>query len=353
MATRRPKPVDPSLSAFATSDHSPFADRYDLTGERRILAPLLKSGDPDPADPLFGRYQLFLEREAALRQLQAEHSARQAADPIVPVSTARQINDLGSLEPGAEDTMTLHTAEAMRLFIGMSVAPDKPGYPMAGGRRVAAGLRALWSLSSNDNPYADWALIDISERVSAARSFIATELERLTAMIDALRNKGLACSIVQSRTPAAVRLGFTSPYGFMIAMLIVEFDFYARVVKSAQRRDLISSQESYALLQGAKHRCRSAFEKTLRYQRVLCTEVLIQLSRADFLPGGDEAAGKRVAAVRVALGPVPREIFLAQVQPRHTKRRLQLSEPELRLLNQVAMTNESEGASVSPGALVQ
>jgi len=33
--------VDSSLSAFATADTSPFPDRYDLDGERRVLGPLL------------------------------------------------------------------------------------------------------------------------------------------------------------------------------------------------------------------------------------------------------------------------------------------------------------------------
>lgn len=46
--------VDSSLSAFATADNSPFPDRYDLDGERRILGsssttmtptrPILSSG---------------------------------------------------------------------------------------------------------------------------------------------------------------------------------------------------------------------------------------------------------------------------------------------------------------------
>jgi len=343
MVTRRSSKktaVDPSLSAFATHDRSPFPDKYDLQGERKILAPLISGGDPDPTDPLYPRYELFMEREAELRQMQAAHQARQGADPLVPAAAARQINELGALQPSAADTMTLHTAEAMRLFMGTSVPPGGTGYPMAGGKRVAAALRGLWSLSSNDNPYADWALIDIGDRIAEARQHIAAEQRRILARLDEMKTKGLDYSIVQSRSPSVVQLGFTSPYGFMVAMLIIDVDFFTRVVKSAQRRDLLSSKEGHELLQSTKHRCRSAFERALRFQRILSTPETIGLSRLDWLPTADEQGQKRVSALLRVLGQIPKDIFMGQLQPRHSKRRLQLSAVELRLLDQVALTEE-------------
>lgn len=340
-APRRKKTVDPSLSAFSTSPKSPFPDKYDLIGERKLLEPLLKSGDPDPSDPLYARYELFMERQDKLLQMQAEHRAREGADAVVPAGAARQINMLGTLEPGAEDIMTLHTADAMRLFMGVAVKPGASGYPVAGGRRVAAALRALWSLSSNDNPYADWALIDATEGLADVRGFVEHEQERLMAKLDKMKTMGISVSIVQARSPSAVTLGFKSPYGFMIAMLIVQFDFFARVVKSAQRRDLLSSAEGHALLQAVKHRCRSAFERALKFQRVLCTDETMKLSRLDYLPTADAVAKKRVEAVRQSLGGVPKEIFVGQRQPRHTKRRIKLTESEVRLLGQVAVAEEA------------
>lgn len=356
MVTRRSTKkaaVDPSLSAFATHERSPFPDKYDLQGERKILATLIRSGDPDPADPLYPRYEMFLEREAKLRQMQAEYQARQGADPIVAPATARQINDLGALQPGAADTMTLHTAEAMRLFMGTSVQPGGTGYPMAGGKRVAAALRGLWSLSSNDNPYADWSLVDISERIADARQNIAADQKRILAKLDETKQKGLDYSIVQSRSPSVVQLGFTSPYGFMIAMLIIDFDFFTRVVKSAQRRDLLSSKEGHELLQATKHRCRSAFERALRFQRVLSAKEVVTLSRLDWLPTADEAGKQRVADLQQILGAIPKDIFMGQRQPRHSKRRLQLSEAELRLLDQVALTEEPDASKSAAAELIQ
>jgi len=356
MVTRRSSKktaVDPSLSAFATHDRSPFPDKYDLQGERKILTTLIAGGDPDPADPLYPRYEMFLEREAQLRQMQAEHTARQGADPLVSATSARQINELGALQPSAADTMTLHTAEAMRLFMGTAVPPGGTGYPMAGGKRVAAALRGLWSLSSNDNPYADWSLIDIGDRIAEARQHIAADQKRILSKLDETKAKGLDYSIVQSRSPSVVQLGFTSPYGFMVAMLIIDFDFFTRVVKSAQRRDLLSSKEGHELLQSIKHRCRSTFERALRFQRVLSAKETIELSRLDWLPTADDRAKLRVAGLHQILGSIPKDIFMGQQQPRHSKRRLQLSAAELRLLDQVALTEEVDVSRSAAVELIQ
>ena len=69
--------------------------------------------------------------------------------------------DMGGLVDEVPDTMTLHTKEAYRLFIGRRFDATNQIEAIAGGRRVAASLRAIWYLSSNDNPYADWVLVKL------------------------------------------------------------------------------------------------------------------------------------------------------------------------------------------------
>ncbi|NQE98012.1 hypothetical protein, partial [Bacillus subtilis] len=117
--------VDSSLSAFATADTSPFPDRYDLDGERRVLGPLLDEDDPDPSNPFFGRLQLFYEREAEFKRMRQSHEARAGADPLVGNSEARQIRTLPSLVAESQDVMSLHTLEALRLFMGKAIEPGK------------------------------------------------------------------------------------------------------------------------------------------------------------------------------------------------------------------------------------
>lgn len=330
---------DPAIDAFATSPSSPFPDGYDLDAERRTLAHLIADGDPDPADPWFARYQLYLEREQALREQHAAHALRHGADPLVEVSQARQIDRIGRLSSDGGDRMHLHTRDAMRLFLGRAVKPGESGYPMAGGQRVAAALRALWVLSGNDNPYADWKLIETDQRLTGLCCAIELERQSVLSMLDAVKAKGLDYTILQSREPATLTLGFASPYGYRVALLLVEFDHLVRVVKSAVLRDLLSSAEGRQRLTAIKHKCRSVFHFVVDGQRYLTQPDLTNLSRADFLPTGDATAASRVERARQRFGDVPKDVLLMRVQPRHSRRRVQpLSDAELRLLDAVPLT---------------
>lgn len=364
--------IDTSVDAFArsasspmspaspTSPTSPFADGYDLDAEREILAHLLADGDPDPADPLFGRYQLFLEREEALAHMRETHALRKGSDPLVRPHEAQEISRIGQLDSDGADRMRLHTRDAMRLFLGRSVAPGGPGpqhQSMAGGRRVAAALRALWSLSGNDNPYADWKLIEIVERIAGIRRANELEQQHARQLLDAAREKGLDYSVLLSRDPAQVSLGFGSPYGYMIVMLLVELDYLVRLVRSAVLRDLMSSTDGFRRIGSAKHRCLSVFHFAVHCQRVLTRAELLPLSRVDFLPNADAAASRRVEAARALLGVLPRDVFTGAREPRHSRRRGsrmagRLSDAELRLLDSVPLSGDDAVPDAAAAALV-
>ncbi|MFT4066745.1 PFL_4669 family integrating conjugative element protein [Paraburkholderia sp.] len=346
--------VDPSVDAFARSPSSPFADGYDLQSERAALAHLIASDDPDPADPLFGRYQLFFEREESLDHQQQVHALRQGGDPLVRPHEASEINRIGQLTSEGGDRMHLHTRDAMRLFLGRAVAPGESGHAMAGGRRVAAALRALWSLSGNDNPYADWKLVEIAERITGIRRANELEQQHARQLLDAAREKGLDFAVLQSREPAQVSLGFGSPYGYMVVMLLVEIDWLVRLVRSAVLRDLMASSEGVRRVGSAKHRCLSVFHFAVHCQRVLTRPELLPLSRVDFLPNADAAATRRVEAARVLLGVMPRDVFTGEREPRHSRRRVsRLSEAELRLLDSVPLSGDSADAKAAADTLVQ
>lgn len=353
-ATASTAPVDTSVDAFARSASSPFADGYDLDAERTILAHLIADDDPDPADALFGRYQLFLEREEVLNHMRETHTLRQGSDPMVRPHEAQAISRIGQLGSDGADRMRLHTRDAMRLFLGRSVAPGEPGHPMAGGRRVSAALRALWSLSGNDNPYADWKLIEIADRIAGIRRANELEQQHARQLLDDAREKGLDYTVLQSREPAHVSLGFGSPYGYMIVMLLVELDYLVRVVRSAVLRDLMSSMEGFRRIGSAKHRCLSVFHFAVHCQRVLTRAELLPLSRVDFLPNAEAAARQRVEAARGLLGGLPRDVFTGAREPRHSRRRVsRLSDAELRLLDTVSLAGNDTAPDAASAALVQ
>ena len=164
---------------YPTSSASPFEDSYDIEGEREALKDLLAAENPDETDPRWPRFVELKQREEQLRQMRTVYEVRQGADRLVNDREARGVSEMGALVDEGQDTMMIHTKEAYRLFLGRGRDPDRLLQPIIGGRRVAASLRAVWYLSGNDNPYADWALIDMAGRLDEARKKLDTALPRL------------------------------------------------------------------------------------------------------------------------------------------------------------------------------
>lgn len=326
---------------FLTSPKSPFPDGYDIDGERVVLADLIQADMPDPADPLFPR---FVEYEERLRQLDAINAAKKAQVP----SLDQQVAGIGSLETEGDDQMMLHTRDAMRLFVGRPAGDGQRA--IAGGRRVAASLRQLWGLSSNDNPYADWMLVQFDEQMQDIRLALTGSAERVLTKLEDMRQKGLSYSVLKSAAPVNVSLGFVSPYGYSVATAVVEFDWLSRVVKSAQRRDVLSSKDAHDRLHEARHKCRSTFEPIVRAAGLLMRDELRPLTRADFL-SSDELAVKRVAAVQQLFGMCPKDVFIGQRVPRHTRRSVRLTDQELRLLESVPFADDQTGAETAAGLI--
>ena len=256
---------------------------------------------------------------------------------VTPAGTPAGNASLGYLEDAIPDTMTLHTREAYRIFTGRATeaAGKLPAIP--GGRRFAAVLKSIWHLSANDNPYADWILIRMYAGLVAIRAHLGRVIKAREEAIAALRRKGLTLAVMGSRSPKTVELGFRSPYGYATAEAIVEFDYYVRMIKTLIHKDRLSDEEGRAAIRELGRELRALFAEPIRWERNLLREELRALSRSDFLAGADELARQRVRAVVALFGEVPRPVFTGAAAPRHTRRRVKLSEAELRLLQQASL----------------
>ena len=283
------------------------------------------------------------EDQAAPVLADAGASAASSANVPVPRVFSRLVSQ--------EDVMEVHTYEAMRMYTGLtpdaSQAEHRFGVP--GARRAASALRQLFLLTAMDNPYADWVLIDTDERVAAIKNLIEQTRRVQLGRLDALKAKGLRYSILRAEQPQSLSLGYHSPYGYMMSTLIVMLDECVRVLKSAERRDLLTRRETHELLQGIKRAMRSMFEVVLRGQRVLTHEHLRALKRSDFMPqpgDSDDSSeqAKRVQAVRAVFGTVPADIFSGQRQPRHSLRNERLSAQEMKLLQTLAQDQQAQDA---------
>ena len=261
-----------------------------------------------------------------------------------PSSTAvTTTGALGQLGDETPDVMTLHTQDAYRMFTGRATDPQTQAPAIPGGRRFAAVLKSIWYLSANDNPYADWILIRVYQSLVAIRSQMAQAIAAREAEFDALRRKGLNLSVLRSRSPATVELGFRSPYGYATAEAIVEFDYHVRMVKTLVLKDRMSDDDGRAAIREIGRGLRALFLEPIRWERLLLREEMLPLSRRDFLPTADEVARQRMHIAVTLFGEVPRTVFTGDEAPRHSQRRITPTPAELQLLRQVSLSIDAQG----------
>lgn len=325
-----------------TSADSPFPDKYDIIAEREALKDLIAADEPSMDDPRYARLVELEDRERTLKQLQSAHAQRNGADREVPDAEAVKSRSVGSLVGEDNDVMLLHTLEAGRLFIGRAMEPGKHGYGMSGGKKVGAALRAIWFLSGENNPYADYLLVNAHNRILELRHRLTAASAENTQQMERLRQQGLMYSMLKSAAPLPVTLGFRSPYGYSVIGLVSDYDYFVRSIKTLVRKDLMGDDEGHQAIYGVTKAARSIFEQVVYWQRQLLREEIRPHSRADFLPGAVPDAKKRIAFLTQTLGALPREVFTGAIRPRHSKNRVRLSEQELRLLDEVPLTIETD-----------
>ena len=330
-----------------TVSGSPESDAlkdYPFESEKLAVQHLIDAAEPDLMDPLYPRYEIYVANVANLETQRAERLAREEANPEVPVDAARKARSIGALRSTEEDVMTLHTMEAMRLYLGLSPEPGNSSrFGVPGARRAASALRQLFLLSAMDNPYADWMLIQTDERVGAIKQLIEKTSNKHLKQLDDMKAKGLSYGLLEAKNPQSVSLGYHSPYGYMMSTVVVLFDHCVRVMKSAERRDLLTKKEVHEALYRIKHAIRSMFETTLKGQRVLMNDNMRGMQRSDFLPQSvDEVQKKRIDVARDIFGAVPNDIFVGTKSPRHSLRNERLDSKELRVLEAMAKAQADE-----------
>jgi integrating conjugative element protein (TIGR03761 family) len=272
-----------------------------------------------------------------------------------PLGDARRASSrgaVGRLTDQTPDAMTLHTREAWQMFAGRRGDAAGQVAAIPGGRRFAAVLRSIWALSARDNPYADWILIRVTQRLGEIRAQMAGTIEAREAELDRLRARGLSLSVLASSRPVAVELGFRSPYGYATAEAIVEFDYHVRLVQTLMLKDRLSDEAGREAIREIGRGLRALFLEPIRWERALMREEMLPLSRADFLPGADEAACLRVQAAVSLFGEVPRAVFTGEEAPRHTQRRVTPTAAELRLLREASLSPAVELSPPARGQLL-
>jgi integrating conjugative element protein (TIGR03761 family) len=319
---------------FLTEVGSPFGDGYSISKEEEALADMFAMDHPDK-DPRWPRYVLLIHRKETLERSRLEYRLEQGSEKVVEYIDATKMTALGSLVNDGEDRMVLHTKESFRLFMGRRRDPDGKYQPIIGIKTCASAMRGFWAQSANDNPYADWALLRAVHGLRQFTRELKVLTDRTMGSLRELEAKGLSFSLLCSAEPQSVPLQFKSPYGYLVAEFVVDYDYFTRVAKTAVRKGRLTDAQERDLSRNLIRRIRGWMEELARFNRFLWRPELVRLSRADFLPGADPEALKRVEAVTAIFGPVPPDIFSGRIQPPYTKRRTHITDAERALLERV------------------
>jgi integrating conjugative element protein (TIGR03761 family) len=329
--------------AFFKSKTSPFADGYDIERERLELLSVINRSEAGEtiaaSDPMFDRYMLLLDRQEDLKRLTKQRQKMAEAPSQVTREEVKAYRALGGLVNAAEeeDTITLHTKEAFQLFIGRAADPDNPTAPkIISFKKAGAAYRLLWSLSTNNNPYADWALIDLSHRRQVLQEELAKSVQTMEETLEKLRQtRGMHFVVAQNPTPQSLPVRFKSPYGYAMVDCLAEFDYLVRLIRTLVFKARMTTPLADQLVRDHMRLFRAHFNEVKRFEKYLGDADLLLLTRNDFLPTADDVARSRVSKCIETFGHVPKSIFSMEVVPEFKGHRGDVTDAEKELLKRV------------------
>lgn len=159
-------------------------------------------------------------------------------------------------------TLVIQTRQAQRLLVGR--APREGKVRMVGLPHFSGLMRAIWVAASQDDPYADWHLVQVQDGIEHARLELGRWLHQLQERLQSV--PGLEIQIAQSASPVRVPLRFATPYGYLGAYLIADYDQLVRAVLTAQHVGVLSRDAGEELSRRGARRVRRVFTTPLGWK---------------------------------------------------------------------------------------
>jgi integrating conjugative element protein (TIGR03761 family) len=127
--------------------------------------------------------------------------------------------------------LTLH-AKAVRLLCLGYRDPDKIGL-----LRFAQLTNALWSAAKNDDPYAEWRLMELYNAMAGLDEEIKRLENRCQQRLSELR--GLKITLYSNPDPYKLNLRFANPFSFLAAILMIDLDYVERQFYTLRRLGIV------------------------------------------------------------------------------------------------------------------
>ena len=174
-----------------------------------------------------------------------------------PVLTARRDGDFQS-----HIWLTLQTLQAQLLVRGRNVK-GKPN--ITGLVGFADRLRLIWNAAQADDPYADWWLIKVQDGLNRARDTFKEQRAPIRALLDSVTAFEVTPS--SASEPFRIQLRFSSPYAYIAAQTLSEFDDFVREALTARHIGLMKPKDVKDAVFTCGSRLRGLFNIPMRYRR--------------------------------------------------------------------------------------
>lgn len=145
---------------------------------------------------------------------------------------------IGSLR--SDVALTLHTYHAARIWTGRQKSDAK--HSILGLSGFCAYVNRMHRGAAQDDPYSDWWLLQIEEKVESCQAALKAIDQRLDDVMAKLPAT-LDISENLSVTPVKVPLFISNPLGFKAVYLLTNYDELARRILLAQHVGLVGRRD--------------------------------------------------------------------------------------------------------------
>lgn len=209
-------------------------------------------------------------RTAALRKIQemagrttaVADGAKPAFFSTVPTTnlTHASLESIGVLRGGT--VVTIQTRQAQMLVTGRERTDTQ--HRILGLMQFSKYLNQMADAARNDDPYADWFLLQAEAALEAASSGIANLRGRIGKLLDSV--PAMQVEVAQSTKPLRITLNFAASYAYWTTRVITDYDELVRMVLTARHVAYMDAAAERGVLNEASRMVRRVFESTARYR---------------------------------------------------------------------------------------
>ena len=190
------------------------------------------------------------------------------ADPISDYRTAAA--HPSSLRSSSPDFIYLHTSTAKKLVHGRRPTPHAGNTPptkkeaskeagIIGLFRYADMIRIIRDAAVADDPYADWWLIQITERLEELQQEISQHQQNYDAKLSA-RAAHVRHHVGVSFEPVPVPITFHNPYAWRAAYLVIDYDTLVRTGAKVKEAGLMIPSDTARINSLTESNMRALFQ---------------------------------------------------------------------------------------------